>query len=159
MTQPSRVFTLWQRLYTRFSIEPLPAGDVDAPGVSTTIVPVTISDDLLLAWGCQQADTAGSDSSGQKNGLTVPSGKRWRVHAIHSLRVSGLRNIDQFIIRDNDLALNMPVHIFTAATQEALILATPLTMDEDDRIDLNYVGGSGSTVYTVQAWVSEEDAF
>jgi len=159
MTQPARRFDLWRRLYTRFLIEPFPAAEGEAPSVATTIFPVTDADALLLVEGAQQFVVPAVDSVGQKVGITVPEGKRWVVHAISAIRASGDRNIDEFILRDDDAGLNMPIHLFTAASREVVILGTPLTLDENDRVDVNYVGGTNSTSFTVTLWASEGDAF
>jgi len=159
MVQPAKRFDLWRRLYSRFLIEPFPAQEGDSPGVATTIFPVTQADDLLLAHGQKEVDTASFNSDGAKNGLVVPEGKRWKVQGMQAVRKSGDRDIDQFVLSDASEGLTLTLVIFTATNNSSLILGTEITLEEFDRIDIQATGGAAATVFTVKAWVSEEDAF
>lgn len=76
---PSKQFTIWQRLYTRFTLEPAPVLGSQA-AVSTVIVPVTQVDALLevrvAGLATLDLDVAGAILIA---GYTVPAGKRARL--------------------------------------------------------------------------------
>lgn len=159
MTQPARRFDIWRRLYSRFLIEPLPAALGEAPGVGTLIVPITDADALLKDHGIVSANTASFDADAQVTGLVVPAGKRWEVHAFNAQQVSGNRTITQMRINDVSVGVGYVTNDFTAAIDNYTLLGTPLPMEEGDSVDIVAVGGSTASVYNVQVWRSEEDAF
>jgi len=157
--QPSRIFDLWRRLYTRFLIEPRPAADTDSPGVSTTILPVTDADELLRQHGIQSVNTASFNADGVQGFLTVPAGKLWRTSFIEILRVSGNRTLIDVRIESVRVSLIIRLRSFGAASEALLDLGSVLVMEEGDRVSFTANGGSTATIYTIRCWASEEDAF
>ena len=159
MVQPSRVFELWQRLYSRFRIEPLPAGEVDAPGVGMVVSPVTDADALLRVPGLK-AFTLTAAPVGLNTLFTVPEGKRWHLFSVHAAQTSGDRLLDQLRIGDTSAASTMRIAIQTAAAEIMYEKAgLPYVLDQLDTIAINLGGGTTDGNWDGRAWVEEEDAF
>jgi len=159
LTQPSKRFDLWRRLYARFLIEPFPVQEGEEPAVATTIAVVTDADALLRDHGAVFVDTPSTDADAQVTGPVVPDGKRWEVHAFNAVQTSGNRTITQMRARDVSVPINYILKAFAAAVDDFTLLGTPLTLEEGDSIDMVLVGGSTATIYQIQVWRSEEDAF
>lgn len=161
-SQPSRQFALWERMYERFRLEPLPAGLVSRPGVSQIIVPTSNADELL-ARPIGVLVTGVTASAGLSGGLvadTVPLGRRWKLQILQALRVSGDNTLDGFLIRDTSEGVTMRIDIQTAAAELVLRFPQPMTLEETDTIQINLSGaGAGETIFSFRMWLIEEDRF
>jgi len=159
MVQPSRIFTLWQRLYTRFLIEPLPAQLVEPPGVATTIFPVTQADELLKLPSIQLVNT-GNLALGDETLFTVPAGKRWGLLGLEAHRTSEDRAFDEFSITDVSEGNTMPIFV-TAAAALGIFMASgkPLPLEDGDQIKMRITGGTTDGTWQAEAFIEEEDAF
>lgn len=156
MVQPSKLFDLWRRLYTRFAIEPLPAQDGPSPGVATTVFPVTDADELLKI---QVANTVQLDlditAGALVTAFTVPAGKRWRVR--YARRSSSTVNT-----RARGIFTPSQITIFLSVlgtSDEVLSHLEGFIMEQGDIIGLESTDdvGDGSINFTLV--VDESDAF
>lgn len=155
MTQPSKRFDLWRRLYTRFTIEPLPAQVSESPGIGTIIQPTTDAD-LLLAvitpvqsGGLNLTAAAGSFVSG----VTVPDGKRWRMMYLWRSTSIGSTQID-FIIGGQTMQFTVP-----GTAEELQLTLLGLHLDQGDEIGLITTNDAGDTAVQFRGAALEEDAF
>lgn len=105
-SQPSRIFELWRRLYTRFLIEPLPAQMTDQPSVSTMIVPITDADELLIERTIQSVDRT-ITAPGQFLAYTVPAGKRATIRAASLFQLTGTYTIDAWLLVDGTTSVTL----------------------------------------------------
>lgn len=161
MTQPARRFDLWRRLYTRFLIEPFPAGDA-VPAVSTLIVPVTQADELLSEpRGFEETTEASAALAANLSIATVPAGNRWRLQTINVLRTSGDNTFSRFLIQDASRGgLSIAIDTFASVTGATLRLDTIIRMDEGDAVRILMDGaGVAASNMRVQLWLEEEAAF
>jgi len=158
VVQPSRIFSLWQRLYSRFLIEPFPA-EGGAPSVSTTIQPMTDADELLRAYGLIEASTASFDADGEVIGLIVPAGERYRVWGYSFSRTSGDRSIDATRLADASFGGSMTIEAYTGTASREVIFPEAVVLEESDGINLIADGGAAATVYRLQVWASVEAAY
>lgn len=155
MTQPSKLFDLWRRLYTRFSIEPFPATG-EGPAVGTTIIPITDADALLTA---PLATSDSLDLSASAGAFvlaqTVPAGKRWTLMWLfRSATVANSR------VR----AVVTPAAIGLGLTLQATSLEIPefitgIVFEQGDTIGMETTGNVGDDAVTLQLYLLEEDAF
>lgn len=160
--QPSKQFELWQRMYERFQLEPLPAGLVDAPGVSQIIVPMTDADELISSPGARLTVSVavGAGVAGMTVADTVPTGRRWKLIALQAIRVTGDNTLDGFGIADTSAGVSMRFDIQAAATEIVLFLPQPLTLEETDTWRINTSGaGVGASTFGARAYIVEEDRF
>ena len=158
MVQPSRIFSLWQRLYSRFLIEPFPA-EGGGPSVSTTIQPITDADELLRTYGIIEVNTASFDADAEQAAIVVPTGERYRVYAYNFAPISGDRTIDATRLSDASFGGSMTIEDFTATQTRSSLLAQPFVLEEGDGLSLISDGGAAATVIRVQVWASVEAAF
>jgi len=155
LTQPSRRFDLWRRLYTRFTIEPLPAQLTESPGISTTIQPTTDADLLLAVIIVVESGALDLTAAAGTfvPGMTVPTGKRWRVSFIY--KQSSIANGQVMLQVDGTLIQFTPV----STDEETHLTNLGLHLEEDDIIGLVTTGNAGDGSRQVKAVVLEEDAF
>lgn len=158
MVQPARIFRLWERLYNRFLIEPFPATG-EGPAVSTTITPVTDADELLREYRQVEANTGDIDSSTSVTGLVVAEGERWRVHMFNASQSSGDRTLGGIGLTSLHVLNGLKIIDLASVTEVFQILANELVLEQGDSINVITDGGSTTTVYRVQAWISVEAAF
>jgi len=152
MVQPSRIFALWQRLYTRFLIEPFPAGR-EPPTVSTVIQPITNADELL------QVPTVGNDTDADLTGsaenfvsiATVPDGKRWRLRTVNKDATVAASRV-AIIVGGNTTYLTINV-----ATEDMFV--GEIIMDEGDELGRTATGDAGDDNSITLWYYTEEDAF
>jgi len=158
---PSKLFSLYTRLYRRFALEPYPLQDSTAE-VSTTIQPVTQADELLRDVKGVSAVSA-SISAGVTawvTVLTVPEGVRWRLVALSTFRASGDNLADQLRINDQSESVEVILEAFTGTAVHAVSIGAVKILDQLDTIDVHVNGtGSGASTFSVQAWVEEESAY
>jgi len=156
LVQPSRLFDLWRRLYTRFQIEPFPADPEQGPGVATTIFPVTIADDLVKLPVAQSATLdIQASAGGFVLAFTVPEGKRWQI--LWAFRSSTTANTRiRGIFTPSDVTLFLTV---VGTSNEVPRELQGFVMEQDDRIGLETTGNAADSAVTIQLYVLEEDAF
>lgn len=155
MTQPSKLFDVWRRLYTRFAIEPYPA-DGEGPQVSTTIFPVTDADQLV------QAPVGSSDQLDLSAGAgafvlaqTVPDGKRWRM--MYIFRSSTVANSRiRVVVTPAAVALSLTI---LGTADEIPLALKDMVFEQGDQIGMQTTGNAGDTSITLQMYLVEEDAF
>jgi len=159
LVQPSRIFELWQRLYTRFLIEPLPAQETESPGVLTSIQPITDADQLLRIPGIK-AVTLTAPAVGLRTLFTVPAGERWHLFSVHAQRTSEDRDVSQLRLVDTSEGLDMRIAIQAAASEIMYEKAgSPYILDQEDAIQINITGGTTDGNWAGRAWVEVEAAF
>ena len=155
-TQPSRLFDLWRRMYTRFRIEPLPAQDTDPPGVLTTIIPVTDADALVTI---QVANTVQLDLDVTDgifvSAFTVPAGKRWRIrYARRSATTANSRARGIFTPSQVTVFLSV-----LGTSDEVLDHLKDFIMEQGDQIGLEGTDDVGDGSINITVVVDEMDAF
>lgn len=155
MALPSKAFDIWRRLYGRFEIEPGPAIG-SAPEVATSIIPVTLVDELLKqakAMVSPSMDLSGGGSA-TITAFRVPIGERWTVYRLfRSSTVAGsrLRLIDP---------LNDNIILTLAGTAEEVVeIGSPFVLEESWVIGMQETGNGGDTSESVHALVTVEAAF
>jgi len=156
LTQPSKLFDLWRRLYTRFSIEPAPADPELGPAVATTIFPVTVADDLLKLPVATSDSLDISASAGSfVLAQTVPAGKRWTVMWV--FRSSTVANSRiRGIVTPSQVTLFLTV---VGTGNEVPLELKDVVFEEGDQIGMETTGNAGDDTITLQMYVLEEDAF
>jgi len=149
---PNRVgqFNIWERLRSRFRLEPI------LPLVLKTlgdeIIPVTNVDDLLLSPTSQTASlnltaTAGSYVSA----FTVPAGERWHLRwAWHLVSVAATQM--GFV----NAAVNIRISTNEIAEQ-SVNLGDALVLEEGDTMGMFTSGDAGDTSITFRIHYSVED--
>jgi len=154
MTQPSRRFKIWERLSSRFLIEPVPADATPAPGVGTEIIPVTHVDELLRE--TQTAQALAVDISGAvafNSMFTVPEGKRWRVKNIHREATTGT---SQVAVRGSVGGVIAYLTILATAEQ---VWSGTMVLEQTDQVGLMRTGNGADTSIDTDIIYEEEDAF
>jgi len=157
LTQPARRFELWRRLYTRFLIEPLPAGLTDQPGVATLIQPITDADELLIDRTIQSADVT-ITAPGQFTGYTVPAGKRATIRAASLTLLTGTYTIDAWLLVDGSTAVvlqRLASVTVSATTFEGQEIKAETGWELRVNVDAESVNGD----LRIGLLVEEEDAF
>lgn len=154
----SRAYRIWERLYTRFSLEPgLP--HANPPELLSFILPVTSADELLREY-------RGRNPTGAVSGndiidvVTVPQGERWTLFAVVAARSTGTFDLDEFRILDASRNENVIIESWTPATVHQVNPALwPLTIDEGDilRVEVANFVGAGNAI--LRMWHSTESAF
>lgn len=152
MVQPSRVFTLWQRLYTRFSIEPIVLDE--PPGVVTLIQPVSQADELLRVSVMTFADL---DLQGAAGGnvpaFIVPEGERW---ILLSALVPATTANTQLYIGDGTLNQSWEA----AGTSQRRTALERFVIDENGGVvGLKATGNAGDAARTIHLFYLREQAF
>jgi len=88
-TLPSKIFSLWNRLGSRFKLEDSPPSGLGAR-LGTTIIPVTQADALLKTMDVGKKDLDLSASAGTfVTAFTVPANKRWTIYHLHLISTTG----------------------------------------------------------------------
>lgn len=157
---PSKKFAVWDRLYTRFALEPFPAGV--GPDVLKTIAPVTDADELLKEYGADLQDSASVDAGATASFTVsiVPEGERWVLYTMNFQRNSGDNQITNIFLRDVSRAINVSVDAFSGTASRAIRLDQPLTMEEGDEILLDPDGtGVSASIFRMLVWLSREENF
>jgi len=154
---PSKKFSIWSRLYERFTLEPLPAST--PPDVLKTIVPITSADDLLTRHKGLSEDTAVA-GTGSVVLMTIPQGQRRLIKHLRATRASGTFTFNAFQYSDVSEGTTLTIDSFTtASTQIMAVLTAPIWLEEGDQIrafvDVHSVAGN----LTLEVSVEEEDAF
>lgn len=151
MTQPTKQFNIWQRLYQRFLIEPFPV-DGEGPAVSMVIQPVTDADALLrntLLIGVNVDLTAAAGT--YVNALSVTLGKIWILKGVW--RDVSIANT-QIRIDVND-----PMNLSIQSTAEEFVSINDMRLPEGSTLGLVTSGNAGDTAVLIRAIVEEEDVF
>jgi len=160
---PSKRFDVFQRLYTRYTLEPLPAAG-SIVGLSPIIIPITNVDELLRRSRVIQDTVSFEDiSTGQTTGLVCPAGLRRQVTVVEFTRLSGDRNQDILSVIDANggSVANQPIrlNIQTAASFLLVTFGQPVQMDEGDSLAFTITGGTTDGDWQARILCSEEDAF
>lgn len=147
----SRSFTLFERLYTRFSIEPGQVSDVP-PTLSTELIPVTNVDELLRT---PEAATATVDIQASAGAyvpyFTVPEGQSWIVK---NLMRFGTTGASAFMV---EIGGSSVIITNTGTAGEALILN--LRLDQGDSVGLRTTGNAADSAIRADIVRETEDAF
>ena len=153
---PSRALEVWRRLYTRFNLEPGPAGV--GPDVSKTIIPTTDVGELLKVPDVLET-TSGGLSPGESFPVTVPEGERWHLRAYEFGRTSQDRNIDGVLLRD-PAGQVINIDTFTGASfRIGGLNANVPVLDQGWSIGLSVSGGSADSTFLVTLLIDVERAF
>jgi len=149
---PNRVgeFDIWEKLRSRFRLEPI------LPLVTKTlgdeIVPVTNVDDLLLGPTSQSASLDLQASAGSYvAGFTVPAGERWHLRwAWHLVSVAAT----QMGFVNNNVNIRISTN---EIGEQSVNLGNALILEEGDTMGM-FTSGSGSdTSITFRIHYSVED--
>lgn len=151
---PSKRFEVWQRLYSRFLLEPFPAGRV-GPDVSKTITPVTQADELFKKPVLQAIDIP--SFTGLRVAHTVPSDERWVLMAYDIRRVTGSRDLFRVIIDDGLSQFFLENNLVVSESQ--VVLPTALVMEKDWTFDIQVSGGAADGIYRVHLLTVVGDTF
>ena len=160
MTQPSKRFDIWRRLYTRFLIEPFPAEGA-SPAVSTLVTPITDADELLRQpTGFELTTQSPATDATPFTVAQVPAGRRWNLQTINVTRTTGDNTFSRIIIGDDSALVSVILEIFTGTNGRTLLLPSMIRMDEGDtvRVQMDGVGVAASNIRAL-LWLEEEDAF
>ena len=152
MVQPAKRFEVWQRLYTRFGIEPFPA-DGEGPSVSTTVMPITDADALLRT--TIFADSTGNLSAAAGTYLvyfTVPEGKVWILKGLS--RGPSIANTQMRLVGQGN-AFDVTI---LSTTAEFVSLAG-IRLAEGETLGMLTTGDGGDTTILLQVVLEEEDVF
>jgi len=155
---PSRSLDVWQRLYTRYSLEPGPASV--APDVLKTIVPVTQAD-LLLARHRGVTDT--TVVTGVQLDLvvhTVPEGIRRTFLVMRATRTSGTWTIDMVSLRD--VSEGVTVSLMPQSASDNVFVpawSAPIVAEQGDEVTVDVASESVNGDLVFEAWVIDEDLF
>jgi len=153
LTQPSKLFDLWRRLYDRFAIEPRPAlGGDEGPSISTLIQPVTDADALLRDPELQTSRVLQTTSAVIY--YTVPADERWHWFGYHALRAAGDRDITSIDIAD--LAISMRIEVFAAVGERASFFAKELRLESGWTIRLDGSGGTTDGNWDLDVYLEVE---
>jgi len=152
---PSKAFDIWRRLYSRFDIE-VGVAVGSAPEVGTSIIPVTVVDELLRqprALVSPSVDLSGSGSL-TITMFTVPDGERWHVfQIIRTATVGGSR------VRVID-PLNGNTAVSLAGTaEEAIRFGSPFTMEEKWIVGMQETNDGADTAEVLNMLIEAENAF
>jgi len=152
VVQPARRFDVWRRLYTRFLIEPFPAGG-EGPSVLTTIAPVTDADRLLQDTVAESGSIDIQASAGTfVAAQTVPNGQRWNMVWV---RHGGTVADTQQVVRIGGVFVTISATGTNAISQSIV----GVRLNEGDAIGLLTTGNAGDAAVNVQTIRDEEDAF
>lgn len=152
MTQPARIFELWQRLYNRFSIEPVLSDT--GPGVETTIVPITNADELLRVSVMEFADLdLQASAGGNVPAFTVPEGQRW---ILLSALVPGTTANSQLYVGDGTLNQSWE----PLDTAQRRVSLEGFVIDENGGVvGMKTTGNAGDAARTIHLFYLRESAF
>lgn len=157
MTQeniPSKRFEVWRRLYSRFLLEPFPAGRV-GPDVSKTIIPVTQADELFKSPVMQTVDMP--NFNGEGTSFTVPLDERWALMAYDIRRLTGNRDLFRVIVSDNGTNFFLENNLVT--TESQVVLGTTLVLEKGWRFGIQVAGGTTDGQYRVNLLTVVGDTF
>jgi hypothetical protein len=148
---PSKIFSLWIRLGSRFKLEDSPPTGLGAR-LGTTIIPVTQADALLQTLTINKIDLDLSGSAGTNvTAFTVPSGKRWIIYHLHLLSTTGS---SQFVLTGGGKTVRL-----TADTTGVHDLDTQLPADENWEVKCTRTGNGADGNRECSILYTEEDAF
>lgn len=160
---PSKAFQVWQRLYLRFLLEPLPATETPGVTVGKMIVPVTQADELLASYGIKSSVfTYTAGQAVQINVHTCPDDKRWTLFGVDGeAQLTGDNLTDRFMILDASAGQQGAILTdFTAVARKAYWLPQPLKMEAGDNIQIRLSGaGVAAGQLRTNMWLAEEDIF
>jgi len=155
-SQPSRRFTIWERLSSRFLIEPVPAEATPAPGVGTEIQPITDVDELLrvptAAVVINQDISAAVAFSSM---FTVPEGKRWHVKSVWRESTTGLSQIAFRVVTDAGTIIS---RVTISQTGEDVWIGNVI-LNESAQIGVFTTNNGADTSKDIDTFYEEEDAF
>jgi len=158
LTQPSKRFDIWRRLYTRFLIEPFPAEGA-SPAVSTLVTPITDADELLLDRGVNRKTEIVS-ATGEVDIFTVAEDKRDNIIAIWLFQATGTFTFNAIIVKDApSSANNMRIDSFTTTSERIFLPPAGFKMDSGWQLTVNVDVHSGAGNLFTAVMVEEEDAF
>lgn len=151
MTQPSKRFDVWRRLYQRFLIEPFPSdGDV---GVSTIISPTTDADALLRTTLIAGYTLSLIGSAGTfVNAVTVPDDKLWVVKGLHRAATTAVSQVDMRLGGSG-------FHFSISATAELYIPINDIRLPEGGNIGMLATADAGDSAINLLAIYEEEEMF
>jgi len=154
---PSKRFSVWQRLYNRYTLEPGPVAGLSPPAVSTLIAPTTDADRLLSMPDVRQFSFP-VVAQATVTMTTVPAGERWTVRFVRSTVDTGTWTHSRVDVK-NPAGDDIPINIYTATTTKLVEPTTPFVLDElwELRLNVNSFtsGGDGE----LQILIDVEDAF
>jgi len=152
LTQPSRIFDLWRRMYTRFAIEPFPAQVTESPQISTIVQPVTDADVLLRTTTCIRFDNQDIQAATSFFTLyTVPDRTRTYLVNVH---MEGTTASSQLGVRIGGVT----TYISLFATDEKIWLGR-ITLDVADEFGVLTTGNAGDSARDIDIIIETEDAF
>ena len=156
---PSKKFTVYQRLYGRYKLEPRPAEETPSPDLSTTILPTTDADKLLRVPSAQSF-TVTVAGTGSITAFTIPAGERWTVYFLRAALASGTWTFSRFDLLDPATAVDIPIDEFTATgVSELFEPRTPLVMDERWDLQVNIAAFTSGGDLQMKVFAETEDAF
>lgn len=144
-----------QRLISRFKL--VRSADEEFQ-LSETIVPITSADDLISQPDIAQLTAIDVSSTGNKTGLTVPVGKRWKVSAIEVKSTSGTWTASSLSINDGTHSMKVYAPASSASTL-IFSFGAPTTFDTGWTVTFYVDAVSVNGAATCSALVVEEDAY
>jgi len=162
LTQPTKKFELWARMYTRFLLEPLAAHLSQSPAVSTVIQPITDADVLLQRPGSDLAAgvSVGAGVSANNIAFTVPDKERWTVLAFDITRATGDNLIDAFSVGDVSAGDIQVFDTQSGGSEFVSMLRQGVTLEEGDTVRFRTDGtGVSTSTFNMRVWRVVEDLF
>lgn len=160
MVLPSKRFRIWERLYTRFMLEPPPAGSSPQPAVVKTIQPVTNVDELLTDLGIDLTTGIVGTATGGKEMRSITEDEEWECWVVEMARQTGDRTIDTFSIKDPENT-EVVIEAFTAtATYRSGLLVWPLKMRRGWKFMANFSGaGTTDGTWKISIYRAKQDLY
>jgi len=155
LTQPSRRFTIWERLAERFLIEPIPVGVSDSPSVSTMIQPTTNADELLrVPMATAQLNQDIQASASFFSLYTTAAGKRTHFKHAHRELTSAQT---QLAVRYG--GSGGVLSYLTVLDQSEQVWDGNIILDEGDQFGIITTGNAGDSSRDIDFIYELEDLF
>jgi len=156
-TLKSRRFTLFDRLYTRFALEPPPAGDTPEPGVYPQLAPVIdIADLYPMEARFTTLDIQASVGTFVP-AFTVPVGQRYHIKYLTKPATSA-NCILLLVSPDGTSGLTQTINLSATGTALALVTSSQvqLKLDAGWQIGLSTTGNAGDSARTLKSLYIKE---
>lgn len=146
-----------ERLATRFTLR-VTKDLAGAFPMGSVILPITNIDDLLSEAAIVN-ETSPSGGVASYTVLTVPAGKRYKLHALTVVRVGGDHTISYWFLVD-PTTNNITIGYFTAASSFYTgILNHPITLDQNWLVAVYASAGTVNSAWSGFGLITREDAF
>lgn len=145
---PSKRFALMDRLYSRYLLEPHPAGQNVQLSLSPVIVPVVQADAVLQTNGIDSDQAINLSGSGWVTIFTVPTNRKWELVIAHKGASAGAT---RFGIVVSGIRL-----FWIGSAAELDIDLRGITLAAGDYVQLDGTGQGGDTDISLELYRKEE---